>query len=103
MKVTHADGVVEDLISLSFYLAQNDEELANRFLNACDATFRFLAENRFVGSLREFKDRRLAEIRMWRVKGFEDYLIFYQPKHGGVRILCVVHGSRDYPRLFEKR
>jgi toxin ParE1/3/4 len=101
MKVTHADGVIEDLISLSFYLAESDEELANRFLDACDSTFHFLASNRFVGSLREFENEQLLDVRMWRVKGFEENLIFYLPSADGVKILHVIHSSRDYFRILE--
>jgi hypothetical protein len=51
MKVTYADGVFEELVNLSFYLAQDDEENAQTFLNACDNTFRFLAENSLIGVL----------------------------------------------------
>ena len=79
MKVIYADGVFEELVNLSFYLAEDDEEIAQKFLNACDKTFRFLAENRFTGSIRNFKNEKLYEVRMWRVKGYEKYLIFYQP------------------------
>jgi len=43
MKLTYADGVFEELINLSFYLANGGEEIAQKFLNACDETFLFLA------------------------------------------------------------
>lgn len=101
MKVTYADGVFEELINLSFYLADADEELAQNFLNACDETFLFLVENKFIGSIRKFKSVKLSEIRMWRVKGFEKYLIFYTPKESGIKILHVLHTATDYNRAFE--
>lgn len=63
-KVTYAEGVFEELVSLSFYLAEDDEEKAQDFLNACDKTFRFLTENRFMGSVRKFKNSKLSEVRM---------------------------------------
>ena len=101
MKITYADGVFEELVSLSFYLAENDEDIAQNFLDACDATFAFLAENRFVGSIRNFKNVKLSEVRMWRVKDFEKYLIFYQPIENGVKILHILHSATDYNRKFE--
>lgn len=101
MKVNYADGVFEELVNLSFYLSEDDEDLAQRFLNACDKTFVFLSENRFVGSLRKFKKPELSEVRMWRVKGYEKYLIFYKPLDNGVRILHVLHSATDYNRAFE--
>lgn len=101
MKVTYADGVFEELVNLSFYLADENEELAQNFLNACDKTFLFLAENKFVGSIKNFKNAKLSEVRMWRVKGFEKYLIFYLPTKNGIRILHVLHSATDYNRAFE--
>ncbi len=102
MKVTYADGVFEELVSLSFYLAETDEETAHRFLDACDQTFLFLADNRLIGSVRKFESVKLNEVRMWRVKGFEKYLIFYQPLTDGVKILHIVHGAQNYNLLFEE-
>ncbi len=84
MTVTYDEGVFEELVNLSAYLADDDDEVAQAFLNSCDATFRFLAANRYVGSQREFKNKKLAGVRMWRVKSFVKYLIFYvcRPKAG---------------------
>jgi len=101
MKITYADGVFEELVNLSFCIAENDEETAQRFLNACDETFQLLVENKFIGRLRDFKNARLSEIRMWRVKGFEKYLIFYIPAADGIKILHVLHSATDYNRAFE--
>lgn len=101
MKVTYADGVFEELVGLSYYLAEDDEAAAQRFLDACDETFRFLAVNRLIGSVRKFQNDKLSEVRMWRVRGFEKYLIFYQPFDAGVKILHILHSARDYNRVFE--
>ncbi len=101
MKVIYADGVFEELVNLSFYLAQDDEEIAQTFLNACDNSFRFLSENRFMGSVRNFKNEKLSEVRMWRVKGVEKYLIFYQPLETGIKILHILQSATDYDRAFE--
>jgi toxin ParE1/3/4 len=101
MKVTYADGVFEELVSLSFYLAETDEETAHRFLDACDQTFLFLADNRLIGSLIKFTSVKLNEVRMWRVKGFEKYLVFYEPQSDGIKILHILHIAQDYNRVFE--
>lgn len=101
MKITYSDEVFEELANLSFYLADRSEELAQKFLSSCDETFQFLANNKFVGSKRDFKNKELAEIRMWRVKNFEKYLIFYIPKDAGIKILHVFHSANDYNRIFE--
>jgi len=38
---------------------------------------------------------RMGEIRQWRIKDFQDYLIFYQIQDDRVEILRVLHGVRD--------
>ncbi len=101
MTVSYSDGVFEELVSLSFYIADYDEEAAQRFLNACDETFLFLAGNRSVGSLKHFSNAKLSGVRMWRVKGYEKYLVFYLPKENGVKIMHVLHSARDYNRILE--
>ena len=101
MSVNYADGVFEELVSLSFYIAEDDENVAQRFLDACDETFRFLADNQLIGSVRRFENVKLSEVRMWRVKGFEKYLVFYQPFGDGVKVLHLLHSARDYNRIFE--
>lgn len=101
MKITYDEGVFEELVNLSAYLAETNEEIAHAFLNACDATFQFLAKNRDAGSPRDFENVKLSGARMWRVKGFEKYLIFYIPSENQIRILHVLHSATDYNRAFE--
>lgn len=101
MRVTYDEGVFEELVNLSFYIADNNEPAAQRFLDSCDSTFQFLADNPLIGSPRKFKSLTLVEVRMWRVKSFEKYLIFYVSTRTGIRILHVLHSATDYNRAFE--
>lgn len=101
MRIVHGKDVFEELVNLSFHIAQDNEAAAQRFLAACDETFKFLAHNKNVGATRTFRDSSLKDVRMWRVKGFEKYLVFYQPLPDGIKILHVVHSSRNYNLLFE--
>jgi plasmid stabilization system protein ParE len=36
---------------------------------------------------------------MWRVRGFEAYLIFYYPQQDGIAVERVIHASQDYRRV----
>jgi toxin ParE1/3/4 len=101
MRIIHGEAVFEELVNLSFFIAQDNEDAAQRFLAACDETFAFLANNKNVGATRTFQDPTLRDVRMWRVKGFEKYLIFYQPLSDGIKILHVIHSARNYDLLFE--
>jgi len=88
-------------VNISAYLAEQNEEVAQNFLNACDVTFRFLASNPHIGAEREFENPALSRVRMWRVKNFEKYLVFYTPTETGVKILHLLHSAQDYNRLFD--
>jgi len=37
----------------------------------------------------------LRDVRIWLVKGFEKYLVFYRPTDDVVEILQVLHAARD--------
>ena len=48
-----------------------------------------------IGHRWESADQRLQDVRVWHVKGFENWLIFYRATEEQVDILRVVHGARD--------
>ena len=45
--------------------------------------------------MRNFENPELKDIRIWLVKGFEKYLIFYRAIDELVEILRVLHASRN--------
>lgn len=69
MKVAYEEGVFEELVNIAAYIAEDNEEIAHRFLDACDSTFRFLTENPRIGSPGKFTNAELSAVKMWRVKG----------------------------------
>src|SRR5436853_321926 len=80
-------------------LAQMDTEApmktALRFTHASSDTLKRLAGMPEMGSLLELPNPALAGIRVWRVRGFKNYLIFYRPLSDGIRVLRVLHAARD--------
>lgn len=38
---------------------------------------------------------------MWRVRGFESYLIFYYPQPDGIAVERVIHAAEDYQRMLK--
>ncbi len=55
------------------------EATALRFLQAAEETFAELAAMPGMGRAEDFDHPRLTGMRRWRVRGFENYLIFYRP------------------------
>jgi toxin ParE1/3/4 len=96
------DPATQDLRQQAEYiLQQGNTEAAVRFLAAAEATFTQLATMPGMGKVKQFKDSRLGEIRQWRVRGFEDYLIFYRIQEATIEVLRVLHGARDLANLFD--
>lgn len=79
-----------------YLLKQAGLDTADRFLENAERSFELLADRRELGSKLAVQRSELAGIRKWRVKDFEDFLIFYQPKENGVSIVRVLHASRDW-------
>ena len=42
---------------------------------------------------------QFPNLRMWRVREFEKYLIFYQPDADDIEIMRVIHAAQDYHRI----
>ena len=90
-----------DLVEHFVYLAEESNiGTADRFLAAAEESFKELLRMPQLGSVRHVGNPRLAGVRMWPVRGFESYLIFYKPVKDGLEIIRIIHGSRDLDVLF---
>ena len=84
-----------DLLRHAAYIAKNNPPAAIRFLDAAKQTVEQLAGLPSLGTAYAANDPRLADLRRFRVKGFEDYLIFYRPLKFGIEVVRFIHGARD--------
>jgi toxin ParE1/3/4 len=92
---------ITDLIDIARSIARNSGPAAERFLVAAEHSFGQLAKSPGLGAVGEFSSTHLRDIRRWRVKGFENYLVFYRDLADGVEIVRVLHGARDIEQLFD--
>lgn len=81
-------------------IARDSLDAALRFIDAAQATFELLARTPELGELCRFRSPRAAGVRVWRIKGFERYLVFYRPTEAGIRVVRVLHAARDWEVLF---
>jgi toxin ParE1/3/4 len=75
--------------------------VVERFIAAVDQACALLADMPNLGPSCEFENPSVADVRFWPVTRFEHYLILYRPTASGIDVLRVIHGSRDYRRLFD--
>ncbi len=91
-----------DLVEHFVYLAENGGlEVAERFLCRAEASFADLARQPMMGAPVAFKHPDLAGMRKWQVRDFDNHLVFYQPRPGGVFIVRVLHAASDWWSLLE--
>jgi toxin ParE1/3/4 len=101
LAVHRTPAAVADLVDAASYLAEESPEIAERFLDAVDGTFELLQATPEIGGTVDYKNQRLAGLRVWRVKGFEKYLVFYRCQTDRVVITRILHGARDIASVLE--
>ncbi len=90
-----------DLAEHYVYLAENaGEPIADRFFACAEASFAALSEHPEMGTALTLRRPELAELRKWRIREFENYLIFYVPRTNGVSIVRVLYATQDWWQLF---
>ena len=93
----NAESDVAEIVS---YIANDNPEAAQRFCGALQETGELLLDMPYIGSMRVSDKPALKDIRVVPVRNFDRYFIFYRPVNGGIEIVRVLHGARDYPALF---
>jgi len=85
-----------DLLEQFVYLGeQAGVDIAKRYFDSVAKTCALLSMHPEAGSAYQSGISRLAGLRRFRVKGFEDHLIFYLPREHGIDVVRVLHGARD--------
>jgi plasmid stabilization system protein ParE len=87
--------------ALVYYIETAGFDVERRFREAMQETFRELAEAPLIGVARKVRKVQFQGVRMWRVGGFESYLIFYIPLKDGIAIERMIHASQDYHRVLD--
>ena len=91
-----------DLLEQFVYLGEEASvDLAERYFAAVDETCALLLKHPLTGASYDSGVSDLEGMRRLPVKGFENYLIFYRPRTGGIDVVRVLHGARDIDNLFE--
>jgi len=60
----------------------------------------FLARMPEMGTLCRLRDPKVGDIRMWSIRGFKNYVIFYRSLKDGIDVVRIIHGARDLQAIF---
>jgi toxin ParE1/3/4 len=80
-------------------IATDNPDAATRFIELARETFVALAREPGSGRLWKFRNPRLRDVRSRHISGLDNYLVFYRPVPGGIKVLHVYHGARDIEML----
>ena len=84
-----------DLIETFAYLGNADPRVGDRFFAAVEATLQKIAEFPEMGSLCRVMNPKLNGLRRISVRGFKKHQVFYRNEGATIRVVRVLHGSRD--------
>lgn len=89
-----------DIEECFVFIGEDNLDIAVHFLVAVEDSIELLCQNPFLGSVREFDNSRISNIRMILVKNFHNYQIYYTVGKETIEIVRVLHGSRDLQDIF---
>lgn len=90
----------QDLDELAEHIAKDNLDRALGLFTAAAAAFQRLSEMSDIGAKREFRDSRLTNLRMWPIPQYPNVLVFYDVLGNDLRIVRILHSSRDIEKLF---
>ena len=94
------ENLLEEYLFIAVESSHASEAVAERFLDAVEDTLARLASMPAIG--REWRGVQAVHgLRVFAVKGFENWLIFYTRLPDGIHFRLLVHGTRDLPRHLE--
>ena len=86
-----------------WYLVEQDAaDAAFRFVESVEASVEQLVRMPNMGAPREIRNPALKGLRLWPVKDFDEFLIFYVVAGDTVRVIRILHGKRDIDRILKK-
>jgi toxin ParE1/3/4 len=93
-RIVKRSAAKRDLILHFVSIAQDNDDAARRFLAAAEKSFQDLAAMPQMGAPRDALPSKFGDIRLWRVTGFENYLILYRPRRDGIAVERVIQPSK---------
>lgn len=93
-KIVRRPLALQDLDDIWDYIAQDNPQAADYFIDTVEEKCRILAEFTKLGTA---CDRLFPDLRVFVIG---KYLLFYLPLDDGIEVVRVLHGSRDLESLF---
>jgi toxin ParE1/3/4 len=99
-RINRRPAAEADLTDHASHIAQDSVDAAERFLKSAEDAFSQLAICPYLGRPWTSGRPRLKGLRIWRIPGFRNYLVFYRVTRDAVEIVRVMHGAQDLEASF---
>lgn len=100
LEIRRRPAALRDIEECFVYIATDNVDIGMAFLVAIEESLKRLSEFPLVGKVKDFADKELGDIRMWPVRNYENYLIFYAVRNDFIEVIRVFHGARNIHDLF---
>jgi plasmid stabilization system protein ParE len=91
-------GVAQDLEAIWDYIARDNIDAADRWIEKLFGAFEALAETPGMGHKRT--DLTALPVLFWPL---DSYLVIYRIQGGSIEIIAVTQGARDLPEFMARR
>ena len=89
-----------DIEECFVFIAEENLDTGVYFLVAVEDSLEQLAKFPLIGKQSEFQNKQFQNLRMWHVKRYENYLIFYTVIEETIEVIRVLYASRDIKDVF---
>lgn len=99
MNIVRRETALADLADCALYIAEDNPEVADRFLDAFEEAAERLSQMPYIGAAQTVYNPALFGLRRWPIKGFDRHIILEDM----VDIVRVLHASRDWEQVLEEQ
>ena len=89
-----------DIFDIWSYIADDNEETANRVEQAIYDACAFVAEAPMRGHSRP--DLTSRPLRFWTLTRYPNYTVVYRPEMSPLQVVAVMHGKRNRRRILKR-
>lgn len=99
-----SDKAEQDLFVHARYIAEDNRDVAEKFITSFIETAKIIVAMPFVGKEYSDTDARIDGMRGFPVRDFDKYLIFYRQvqKEKYIEIIRIIHTAQDIRFLFKE-
>ena len=90
-----------DIFEIWCYIAEHNEEAANRVEQSIHDACAFVAEAPLRGHTRS--DLTGRSLRFWTLARYPNYIVVYRPETSPLQVVAVLQGKRDLRRILRRR